>query len=86
MTTKQFFFKKLKRHRISRNPVLAFFDFWFSDFDWYRRLTVGSSSWYSVETKYKGVVEKYWMRDDKNLFKKLELLVKQEKEKELSNN
>jgi len=54
-------------------PVLKFFDFWLSDFSWYRKLTKGKYEWYRASS----LMEIWWIRDDEHLFEKLKTIEEQ---------
>ena len=52
--------------------VLKFFDFWFSDFSWYRLLTKRvNDEWYFMTNE---VNTCFWVRDDKNFNIKLDIV------------
>jgi hypothetical protein len=62
--------------KISR--LLSFFDFWLSDFSWYRKLTKGKWQWYRCSTiGDTPLVQVWWKRDDDKLFTRLKMYEEQ---------
>jgi hypothetical protein len=65
-------------HNLSKpefSRILKFFDFWLSDFAWYRKLTKGKWEWYRCSSIGDSpLVQTWWKRDDSELFEKLKTI------------